>query len=85
MSDVKTACGSMPLTFLQMLASSIIIDGNGVKRLNVIEQTGTCAGLEMFLNCTNGDKDPERTLVENLFATDSCGNLGLKIFVASRT
>lgn len=79
-TDYKTGCASMPLSLLQMLASCIVTDASGNTFLNVIPTDGDCADYTPLISCLNGDKDPERMLVENIFALDSCGNLGIKTF-----
>jgi hypothetical protein len=48
--------------------------------LNVAFVGGDCEDLHAFWICNNNHIDPERAIVENLFAIDDCGNLALKLF-----
>lgn len=82
-TDYSTECGSIPLTFIQMLASCIVgyDDLAGVRHfyLNVLGSSEYCDDLEPLINCDTNSIEAERLLVENLFALDECGNLGLKL------
>lgn len=73
------------MTFFQMLASTLIkvtCDENTDQvRLNLIPQFGYCDHITSFWTCDNNSIPPERALVENAFALDECGNLGLKVYV----
>lgn len=88
-TDYSTACGAAPMTFMQMLASTLIkstCDENTDQvRVNVIPQFGYCDGISTYWDCNNnGDvssEGAERAVVENAFALDECGNLGLKVFL----
>ena len=77
--DYKTPCGTLPLSFIQMLASCLVKDAQGNTYVNMIPTVGDCEDYEPLVNCTNADKDMETMLVDNAFGTDSCGHLGLKI------
>jgi len=70
-----------------MLAACIVgyDDLAGVRHyyLNVIGTTENCDDLEDLMNCDRNSIDPERMLVENLFATDECGHLALKMLANS--
>lgn len=83
-TDYTTACGSAPLSFWQMLASTIFgyqdIAGVTHYRLNTLQQTDACSELSALLDCDTSHIEPERQLVENLFALDDCLLLALKIF-----
>jgi hypothetical protein len=86
-TDVKTQCGSLPLTFIQMLAATIRgyhdIAGELHYRLNCSVATNDCTELADFLTCDTSHIDPERLLVENTFALDECDLLMWKIFSSS--
>jgi hypothetical protein len=84
-TDYNTECGSLPLSFIQMLASCIVgyYDIAGVLhyRINGLEASDDCD--ETYgnpLDCDTSHVDPERQLVENVFATDECSILALKAF-----
>ena len=78
-TDYSTACGELPQTFLQMLANSLVTY-DGHVHLNLIVSLDNCDDLTDFWTCANQNLDPERALVENAFALDECGRLGLKVF-----
>lgn len=79
MTDYHTECVELPETFYELLARTIVtVDGHNY--INTASVTGYCDDLHAFWTCANNHIDPERALVENVFATDSCGNLALKIF-----
>ena len=89
-TDYSTTCGNLRLSFIQMLANCLVritCDETHVDqvRVNMIPQWGYCDSLVSFWTCTNnGDvstEGAERALVENAFALDECGNLGLKVYV----
>jgi hypothetical protein len=79
MTDFNTSCFQGPQSFYQLLARCVVYY-DGHYYLNTASVTGYCADLHDFWTCANNYIDPERALVENLFATDSCGHLALKIF-----
>ena len=83
-TDYHTECGAVPLTFIQMLASTIVgyhdIAGALHYRLNGLADTANCSELEDCLDCDLSHIDPERLLVENTFAIDDCSKLMWKIF-----
>ena len=79
MTDYHTECTQLPESFLQLLARCIVLY-DGHYRLNVAVVTGYCDDLSDFWTCSLNHIDPERALVENIFATDSCGNLAIKWF-----
>lgn len=84
-TEYYTECGSLPLSFIQMLASIIFgyDDIAGVRhfRLNTLEQTGGCVDLRDVADCDIQSREPDRLLVENVFSTDTCGNLAIKDFI----
>lgn len=84
MADYTTECGSVPLSFIQMLASCIVgyhdIQGVMHYRINGLETEDGCTTLEDFLECDTSHIDPERQIVENTFALDDCSRLAWKIF-----
>jgi hypothetical protein len=79
MTDFHTSCAELPQTFYQLLARCIV-KHSGHYYINTASVTGVCSDLHAFWTCANNHITPERALVENVFATDSCGNLALKIF-----
>ena len=83
-TDYTTECGSDPLSFIQLLASTIFgyhdIVGALHYRLNALEYEGDCDDLSDFLDCDTSHLDPERQLVENVFALDDCSLLAMKVF-----
>jgi hypothetical protein len=79
MTDYHTECTEAPESFYELLAQCIILY-NGHYYLNVAAVTGVCTDLHAFWTCANNHIDPERALVENVFCTDSCGNMALKLF-----
>lgn len=79
MTDYHTECVQEPQTFYQLLARCIVLY-NGHYYINTASVTGYCGDLHDFWTCANNHIDPERALVENVFAIDDCGNLALKIF-----
>ncbi|MEN6569058.1 MAG: hypothetical protein ABFC18_03495 [Rikenellaceae bacterium] len=80
MTDYNTECTQLPQTFMQLLARCIVLY-DGHYYLNVAVVTNYCDDLSDFWTCSINHIDPERALAENVFATDSCGNLALKLFV----
>jgi hypothetical protein len=79
MTDYHTECTDSPQSFYQLLARCIVLY-DGHYYLNTASVTSECDDLHAFWTCANNHIEPERALVENIFATDSCGNLALKIF-----
>jgi hypothetical protein len=79
MTDYHTECTDTPETFYELLARCIVLY-DGHYYINVAYVTGYCDDLLDFWTCANNHIEPERALVENVFATDSCGNLALKVF-----
>lgn len=79
MTDYTTGCVEEPQTFYQLLARCIVLY-DGHYYINVASVNGYCDDLHDFWTCANNHIDPERALVENVFAVDDCGNLALKIF-----
>mgnify|MGYP006921340506 CR=1 FL=1 len=83
-TDYTTECGSLPLSFMQMLASTIVgytdIAGVVHYRINGLQEADACTELSDFLDCDTSHITPESQLVENTFAVDDCGYLAWKIF-----
>lgn len=79
-TDYSTPCGDMPQSFYEMLQNATVTY-NGHCYLNLIAVYDYCDDLTSCTDCDNNMMEPERFLVENLFALDECGNLGLKVFV----
>ena len=78
-TDYHTECTEAPESFYELLARCIVMY-DGHYYINTASVTGYCIDLHDFWTCAINHIDPERALVENIFATDSCGNLALKIF-----
>jgi len=79
MTDYHTPCDQLPQSFMQLLARCIIKYG-GKYFLNIAAVSAECDDMHAFWTCDNNNVTPERALVENLFATDSCGHLAVKMF-----
>lgn len=79
-TDYHTQCTEQPESFMELLARCLVVY-DGVTYLNVVVLSSYCDDLVPFWNCDNGHIDPERALVENVFAEDVCGNLALKLCV----
>lgn len=84
-TDYSTPCGLEPQSFLQMLVNSMVSatdeQGHTHCYLNVIYSAGYCDDNTACLTCDNNGVEPERFLVENLFALDECGRLGIKMLL----
>jgi hypothetical protein len=79
MTDYHTECNDMAQTFYQLLARCIVLY-DGHYYINTASVTAYCDDFYDFWTCANNHIDPERALVENVFAVDACGNLALKVF-----
>jgi hypothetical protein len=77
MTDYHTECTELHQSFMQLLARCIVLY-DGHYRLNIAAVTGYCDDLYDFWTCAINHIDPERALYENIFATDTCGNLAIK-------
>lgn len=77
LTDYMTSCGALRQSLYQMLARCIVLH-NGHYKLNIAGVVSDCSDLHSFWTCNGDIPDPERALVENVFATDACGNLVLK-------
>ena len=78
-TDYSTPCGDMPQSLIKMLANCIY-EYDGHYFLNMVGCADECDDLESFWTCDNNGIEPERALVENIFALDECGNMAVKIF-----
>lgn len=79
LTDKIKPCFEMPHSFLEMLARCVLVF-DGISCLNVIMVTpNDCGKITKFWDCDESAIEPERALVNNVFAWDICGNLGLKI------
>jgi hypothetical protein len=78
MTDYHVSCYQEAQTFYQMLARCIVLYQEDYY-INLASVDSECADTHDFWTCANNHLDPEGALVDNLFATDSCGNLALKI------
>lgn len=79
MTDYSTPCATQPESFLEMLARCIVLY-DGHYYINIANVTGYCDDLIAFWTCANNHIPAERALVENVFATDACDIMALKIF-----
>jgi hypothetical protein len=83
-TNYSTSCGSLPLSFMQMLASTIVgyhdIAGVLHYRINGLQYADACTELSKFLECDVSHVTPESQLVENTFALDDCSRLAWKVF-----
>lgn len=79
MEDYHTECTGEFQSFYQLLARCIVLY-SGHYYINTATVTGYCDDYHDFWTCANNHLDPESALCENVFCTDSCGNLALKIF-----
>jgi hypothetical protein len=79
-TDYSTPCGAAPLSLIQMLAACMRIAADGTVRLNTISVSGAATALSPFWTCDNNGVDPERAMVENLFALDDDSQLALKLY-----
>jgi len=77
-TDYSTECGSLPLSFIQMLAACIV-GYDGHYYLNILGTSEHCDDLDDLVDCNTNQIESERLLVENVFALDECGRLGLKM------
>lgn len=77
-------CGEMPQSFLQMLARTIVLYGDSYM-INAVIDGDLCTEVTALLDCTTNQIESERLLVNNVFATDDCGNLLIKFFSNSST
>src|SRR5690606_27724301 len=86
-TDYTTACSDLALSWMQMLASTIVgytdIAGVTHYRINSIVVAADCGDLEPFLTCDISHLPPERQLVENVFALDDCGEFLALKFVSN--
>ncbi len=84
-TDYPTPCGYPLQSFFQMLVNSMVSatddEGHTHCYLNLLYDGSYCGDESQCLTCTNGVDDPERFLVENLFALDECGRLGVKVML----
>jgi len=78
MADIETCGFPFPASFLQMLASTLMVDGDGnVLGFNyTIEDADACDCTPAY-NCDNNHVPPETLLVLG-FGLDACGHLAIK-------
>ena len=72
-------CGELPPTFLQML-SRTIVSYDDHYRINAVFDGAECTEITPLLTCSTNEIESENMLVQNVFATDDCGNLLIKLF-----
>ena len=81
-TDYHTECAELPETFYELLARCIVLyDGHYYLNLDYVNSN--CDDLTDFWTCAINHIEPERALVENVFALDECGNLALKVYYNS--
>ena len=56
----------------------VLYDGH--YRLNAVFDGDKCTEITSLLSCANNEIEAERMLVQNLFATDDCGHVLIKLF-----
>lgn len=78
-TDYHTECTGQPESFIELLARCIVLY-NGHYYINLVYYTNNCDELLDFWTCSNNHIDPDRALAENVFCTDECGNLALKVY-----
>lgn len=82
-TDYSTECGQIKQSFFQMLANSVVssVDDQGHTHcyLNLLYDGEWCDDLGTCFDCDRQGEDPETFLVNNLFALDECGHLGMKV------
>jgi len=81
-TDFTPACGTISQSLYQMLARCIVYE-NRRWHLNTIWGLADCEDLHSFWTCENNHLDPEKALVDNIFAYDECGHLAVKIMIAT--
>jgi hypothetical protein len=74
-------CAQMPVSFLEMLASTLKKDAEGNVFFNVICYNAECNELEAALSCGEPINDIEAYIVKNGFGVDECGNPAIKLRV----
>ncbi len=77
-------CGTMPATFFEMLASTLVKDASGDIFLNVdCYSADDCNALDPAIACGEEITDPEAFVVANAFGTDACGRPTLKLRICT--
>ena len=71
-------CGIMPATFAELLAASARKAADGTVFLNVVLITPETCDCDPFIDCDTAGMSPDE-VAANLFTTDNCGHLALKI------
>jgi hypothetical protein len=72
-------CGQMPVSFLEMLASTLKKDEEGNTFFNVICYEVDCADMDPILECGEPINNLEAYIVKNGFGVDTCGNPAIKL------
>lgn len=81
----NSECQVMHGTFFEKLASSVRVDPvTGDKYLNTICYYVDCEDAESPFTCDMNITDHEQWCADNLFGTDSCGHLGLKMAICEK-
>ena len=81
------SCSVMPATFMEALASCIVVNDANEEFLNVICYTDAgCREYTPAITCADntGAVDPEAFVVSHAFGFDSCGNLALKLRICTQ-
>ena len=68
----------MPATFMELLAASIRKASDGTAFLNVVLVTPETCDCDPFIDCDTAGMSPDEAAA-NLFTTDNCGHMALKI------
>lgn len=78
MAGIPT-CTTMPAAFLELLASTIMVNAAGeIQGLNCIIMAPTACDCVPLIDCDNNHLTPEEHL-RNIFALDNCGKLAIKL------
>ena len=68
----------MPANFMELLAASIRKASDGTAFLNVVLITPETCDCDPFIDCDTAGMSPDE-VAANLFTTDNCGHMALKI------
>jgi len=78
MAGIPT-CTTMPAGFLELLASTLMVDAAGeVQGFNVIIMAPDACDCVPYINCDNNHLSPDE-VIRNAFALDNCGKLAIKL------
>jgi len=74
----NTGCQILPADFVQLLASAVRVDAFGNAFLNFVVVDTTACECDPFMDCDKNHLPPDAVL-RNLFTTDACGHLAIKM------